>query len=174
MKNIIDYINEGILDDIETTLSISDDDMKNKLNGKIPTVKDFKKSPINRDRHNVYWECPMLISQYVKNINLNLRPGVHFNINNIMGIRISIVKALMAGEYYFQVGLYDTKLGFVNQLNGIAGAGELIKLPEAKKIAIKFINNIAKDHNKLNDLIQIHNSSKYSNPKSFVSYVNNM
>lgn len=54
MKNLKAYINEGILDDIETTLSVSDDDMKNKLNVKIPTVKDFKKSPVNSDRHNVF------------------------------------------------------------------------------------------------------------------------
>lgn len=79
----------------------------------------------------------------------------------------------MAGEYYFQVGLYDKDLR-VSNLNGIAGAGELIKLPAAKKVAIQFIQKIANDHTKLKDIIQTHNSSKYGDPTSFVYYVNNM
>ena len=169
MKNIIDYINEGILDDIETTLSVSDNDMKNMLNGKIPTVKDFKKSPINRNRQSVFWECPLLISQYIKEIKFPYQ----IKLDDIIGIRVSIVKALMNGEYYFQVGLYD-KNSRVSNLNGIAGAGELIKLPAAKKIAIQFIQKIVNDHTKFKDIIQTHNSSKYGDPTSFVYYVNNM
>lgn len=169
MKNIKDILVEGILDDIETTLSVSDDDVKNSLNGKIPNIKDFKRSPVNSDRHNVFWECPLLISQYIKEIKFPYR----IRLDDIIGIRVSIVKALMNGEYYFQVALYDKDLR-VSNLNGIAGAGELIKLPAAKKVAIQFIQKIANDHTKLKDIIQTHNSSKYGNPTSFVYYVNNM
>lgn len=58
MKNIIDYINEGILDDPEIALSKTAEEIMYP----VPTVKDF----VKRGALTVEWYCPGIVQKYIE------------------------------------------------------------------------------------------------------------
>ena len=62
MKQLIEYINEGLLRGMEDVLASGEDDLRAAFN--VPTIKDFRGTSGNRFIRIIDWICPELFEKY--------------------------------------------------------------------------------------------------------------
>lgn len=151
-------LKESILSDIETTLSVTDDDIKNIINGAVPTIKDFHR--ISMMWEGVEWECPLLIKKFAKDVETVMQKhNDDYKAENIIGMRCMYREALSKGHLIFGLYLYD-KNGKSFNIRGIGSTTERISPMDAKKLILKFIEHVCNDHSILDKLADMHNSAK--------------
>ena len=152
MKNLY----ESILTDIETTLSVADNDVKTVVNGAVPTIKDFHSISI---WEGVEWECPLLMQKFAKDVEKVMQKyNNNYIAENIIGMRCMYREALSKGHLIFGLFLYD-KNGQSFNIRGIGGTTERISPMDAKKLILKFIKCACNDHGILDTLAEIHNTA---------------
>lgn len=147
MKTLKDILTEGILDDIETTLSISDDDAKKSLNGVIPTIKDFETNPFNRKQHAVSWHCPGLLNSYRSKY-----PDIIDDYTTIQLVLQTLPRNRANCTLKFTI-----KPSVVAEYEHIKGWGDELtgsNIRNYKKMAIEIITKIANDHGKLEEILK--------------------
>lgn len=67
MKNLKSYIEEGLLQGMDQTLASGEEDADAAMNiDTIPSIRDFKRNPYNKDYHGVAWYCPDVLAKYKK------------------------------------------------------------------------------------------------------------
>lgn len=151
-------LKESILSDIETTLSVTDNDVKNIINGDVPTIKDFHR--ISMMWEGVEWECPLLIKKFAKDVEKVMQKhNDDYKAENIIGMRCMYREALSKGHLIFGLYLYD-KNGKSFNIRGIGSTTERISPMDAKKLILKFIEHVCNDHSILDKLADMHNSAK--------------
>lgn len=151
------YLYESILTDIETTLSVADNDVKAVINGTVPTIKDFHR--ISMMWEGVEWECPLLMKKFAKDVEKVMQKyNNNYIAENIIGMRCVYREALSKGHLIFELYLYD-KNGQSAKLRGIGSTPERISPTDAKKLILKFIKCICNDHGILDTLAEIHNTA---------------
>jgi hypothetical protein len=152
MKNLY----ESILSDIETTLSVADNDVKAVVNGTVPTIKDFHYISI---WEGVEWECPLLMKKFAKDVEKVMQKyNNNYIAENIIGMRCMYREALSRGHLIFGLNLYDNN-GQRFNIRGIGGMPERISPTDAKKLILKFIKCVCNDHDILDTLAEIHNTA---------------
>lgn len=152
MKNLY----ESILSDIETTLSVTDDDVKTVINGTVPTIKDFRYISI---WEGVEWECPLLMKKFAKDIEKIMQKyNDNYIAENIIGMCCMYRAALSRGHLIFGLYLYD-KNGQKFNIRGIGSTTERISPMDAKKLILKFIKCVCNDHSILDKMADIHNTA---------------
>lgn len=153
MKNLY----ESILSDIETTLSVADDDVKTVVNGTVPTIKDFRYISI---WEGVDWECPLLMKKFAKDVEKVMQKyNDNYIAENIIGMRCMYRNALSRGHLIFGLYLYD-KNGQGFNIRGIGSTTERISPMDAKKLILNFIKCVCNDHSILDKMADIHNNAK--------------
>lgn len=151
-------LKESILSDIETTLSVTDDDVKNIINGDVPTIKDFHR--ISMMWEGVEWECPLLIKKFAKDVEKVMQKyNDNYIAENIIGMRCMYREALSRGHLIFGLYLYDRN-GRNFNIRGIGSTTEGISPIDAKKLILKFIEYICNDHSILDKIADVHNNAK--------------
>ena len=152
MKNLY----ESILSDIETTLSIADNDVKTVINGTVPTIKDFHYISI---WEGVEWECPLLMKKFAKDVEKVMQKyNNNYIAENIIGMRCMYRNALSRGHLIFGLYLYD-KNGQSFNIRAIGSTTERISPMDAKKLILKFIKCVCNDHSILDKMSDIHNAA---------------
>lgn len=147
---------ESILTDIETTLSVADDDVKTVVNGTVPTFKDFHSISI---WNGVEWECPLLMKKFAKDVEKAMQKyNSNYIAENIIGMRCMYRESLGRGQLIFGLYLYD-KNGRSFCIRGIGSTTERSSPGDAKKLILKFIKCVCNDHDILDTLAEIHNTS---------------
>lgn len=155
MKNLY----ESILSDIETTLSVTDNDVKNIINGDIPTSNDFHR--ISMMWEGVEWECPLLMKKFAKDVEKVMQKyNDNYIAENIIGMRCMYREALSRGHLIFGLYLYD-KNGQRFNILGIGSTPERISTMDAKKLILKFIKCVCNDHSILDKIADVHNNAKH-------------
>lgn len=153
MKNLY----ESILSDIETTLSVADNDVKTVINGTVPTIKDFHSISI---WEGVEWECPLLMKKFAKDVEKVMQKyNDNYITENIIGMRCMYREALSRGHLIFGLYLYD-KNGQSFNIRGIGSTTERISTMDAKKLILNFIKCVCNDHSILDKMANIHNNAK--------------
>lgn len=153
MKNLY----ESILSDIETTLSVTDNDVKTVINGTVPTIKDFHHISI---WEGVEWECPLLMKKFAKDVEKVMQKyNDNYITENIIGMRCMYREALSRGHLIFGLYLYD-KNGQNFNIRGIGSTTERISPMDAKKLILKFIKYVCDDNDILDTIAEIHNNAK--------------
>ena len=144
-------LKESLLGDIEKNVSKSETDILKEMYP-VPKVKDFVKMKLSPGSQYIRWECPKIIQQYI-----NILDDSHFNgintlqRNDIIGFQITIWS-----KYEIDVYLYDSR----NYRFTLYGIGDCANsMPQAKKDAINFFNDIA---NKPDNLIKVFNFANKS------------
>ena len=133
------------MSDIETTLSVTDNDVKNIINGDVPTIKDFHR--ISMMWEGVEWECPLLMKKIAKDVEQVMQKyNDNYIAENIIGMRCMYREALSRGHLIFGLYLYD-KNGQNFNIRGIGSTTEGISPMNAKKLILKictseYINSI--------------------------------
>ena len=152
-------LRESILSDIETTLSVTNDDVKNIINGDVPTINDF--NMIKGTWYGVDWKCPLLIKKFAKAVEKVMqRFDNKYKAENIIGMRCMYHDTyLVPGHRIFGLYLYDkNERGFC--IRGIGGTTEGISNMDAKRLILKFIEHVCNDHGILDKMVDIHNNAK--------------
>ena len=174
-------LKESILSDIDTTLSVTDNDVKNVINGNIPRIKDFHQMSPTSPWEGVEWECPLLIKKFAKDVERVMQ--IHnddYNAENIIGMRCMYRKALSRGHLIFGLFLYDKNERSFNRsfnIRGIGSTTERISTMDAKKLILKFIKCVCNDHNILDKMADIHNNATgrwYEDAPYFKNFVKNL
>jgi hypothetical protein len=171
-------LKESLLSDIDTTLSVTDDDVKTLVNGTIPTIKDFYRNISDMSPWTgVEWECPLLIKKFAKDVERVMQ--IHndgYNAEKIIGMRCMYRKALSTGHLVFGLYLYDSdKHDYF--IRGIGSTNERISPMDAKKLILKFIKCVCKDHSILDKMAHIHNTATgnwYQDAPYFKEFVKNL
>jgi hypothetical protein len=171
-------LKESLLSDIDTTLSMTDDDVKTLVNGTIPTIKDFYRNISDMSPWTgVEWECPLLIKKFAKDVERVMQ--IHndgYNAENIIGMRCMYRQALSRGHLIFGLFLYDKNKRMFN-IRGIGSTTERIGIMDAKKLILKFIKCVCNDHDILNKMADIHNNDTgrwYEDAPYFKDFVKNL
>lgn len=153
MKNLY----ESILSDIETTLSVADNDVKTVINGTVPTIKDFHHISI---WEGVEWECPLLMKKFANDVEKVMQKyNDNYITENIIGMRCMYREALSRGHLIFGLYLYD-KMDKNFNIRGIGSTTERISPMDAKKLILNFIKCVCNDHDILDTIAEIHNNAK--------------
>lgn len=151
-------LRESILSDIETTLSVTNDDVKNIINGDVPTINDFHMK--KGTWYGVDWTCTLLIKNFAKDVEKVMqRFDNKYKAENIIGMRCVYSKSLATGHKKFRLYLYD-KADRVFTIRGVGGATENISDSDAKTLILKFIEHVCDDHSILDKIADIHNNAK--------------
>lgn len=150
-------LKESILSDIETTLSITDNDVKNVINGDVPTSNDFHR--IATIWYGVDWKCPLLIKNFAKDVEKVMQKyNNDYKAENIIGIRCMYRKS-STGHLLFGLYLYDkNEQGFT--IRGIGNTPERIGENDAERLILKFIEHVCDDYGILDKIADIHNNAK--------------
>lgn len=157
MKNLRTLLEASILD-IETTLSVTDNDVKTVINGTVPNIKDFHH--ISMMWEGVEWECPLLIKKFAKDVEKVMQKyNNNYIAENIIGMRCMYREALSRGHLIFGLYLYD-KNGQSFNIRGIGSTTERISTMDAKKLILNFIKCVCNDHSILDKMADIHNNAK--------------
>lgn len=158
MKNLKDILTEGILDDVEITLSVSDDDAKKVINGVVPKLNDFHR--ISMIWEGVEWECPLLMKKFAKDVEKVMQKhNDNYKAENIIGMCCMYRKALSVGHHIFGLYLYD-KDGRRFNIRGIGTTTERIGARDAEKLILEFIKCVCNDHSILDKMANRHNTAK--------------
>lgn len=170
-------LKESLLSDIDTTLSVTDDDVKTVVNGTIPTINDFHHISPMSPWEGVEWECPLLIKKFAKGVEIVMQKhNDGYNAENIIGMRCAYRKALSRGHLVFGLFLYDkNKRSF--SIRGIGSTTERINTMDAKKLILKFIKCVCNDHSILDKMVDIHNNATgrwYEDAPYFKHFVKNL
>lgn len=146
MKNIYN-IYEGILDDVEKTLS--EDPIKKIY--KEPSIKDFKRDSLNKYTYLI-WPCKHIIQPYIDKLPHSdsfykfMKPG-----EKIIGLRFNIHY-----DNYIEVSLTTDD----NTLFNISGVGDNCESkPVAKKEIIEFCKKLIKNPELMQKVIDYANKS---------------
>lgn len=151
-------LKESILSDMETALSVTDNDAKNVINGNVPRLKDFHNIAIIW--YGVDWECPLLIKEFAKDVEAVMQKyNDNYKAENIIGMRCMYRKSLSAGHQIFGLCLYD-KNDRNFSIRGIGGTSERINTRDAERLILKFINYVCNDHSILDKMADKHNTAK--------------
>lgn len=168
-------LKESILSDIDTTLSVTNDDVKTVVNGIVPTIKDFHRISMVWD--GVTWECPLLIKKFAKDVEKIMQKyNDNYNAENIVGMNCMYRKALSVGHHIFGLYLYDKDDRRFN-IRGIGSTTERIGVTDAKKLILKFIKCVCNDHSILDKMTDIHNTATgnwYQDAPYFKDFVKNL
>lgn len=170
-------LKESLLSDIDTTLSVTNDDVKTVVNGTIPTIKDFHRISPMSPWEGVEWECPLLIKKFAKDVERVMQIyNDSYNAENIIGIRCMYRKALSSGHLIFGLFLYDKNKRNFN-IRGIGSTTERIGTMDAKKLILKFIKCVCNDHSILDKMADTHNTATgnwYEDAPYFKDFVKNL
>lgn len=170
-------LKESLLSDIDTTLSVTNDDVKTVVNGTVPTIKDFHQISPTSPWEGVEWECPLLIKKFAKDVERVMQKhNDGYNAENIIGMRCMYRKALSVGHLIFGLYLYD-KDGRAFNIRGIGSTTERISPMDAKKLILKFIKLVCNDHSILDKMSDIHNTATgnwYQDAPYFKDFVKNL
>lgn len=157
-KEYMKTLKESILQDADITLSVSDDDAKEVINGVIPTAKDFQY--ISMIWYGVNWECPLLMKKFAKDVEKVMqRHNDNYKAENVIGMNCMYRKALYRGHMIFGLYLYD-KDGRRFNIRGIGGTTECIGARDAERLILKFIKLVCNDHSILDKMADKHNTAK--------------
>lgn len=147
MMNIID-IYEGILKGMDDTLANGDNDINAAMNvDTIPTVKDFKPHPRISDMYCAFWLCPDVLAKY-KRLYPNLCPK--------QANAICICLEKFKNNVYFDLWLSDSESITSKRypMHGIHDSLVGASLATYKKMAINVIDRLAKNPEKLDELMK--------------------
>lgn len=160
---------EGILAGMEKTLDKGADDLAAAMDlDKLPTVKSFARNPYNRHQTSVVWECPNVLKRYRNKYSDMITD--HF-----IGIQLCIdneyKQSVQLDAYFVEENAPVTRkraiYGWHESLNGGS-------LATYKRIAIKVINAIAKDPEKLEAFLDYAykswNAMRADDPNRFNKY----
>lgn len=162
-------LKESILSDMEDTLSIGNDDVKNIINGDVPTHKDFK--VLYNVARGVMWKCPILVKKLAKDVEKRMHDFNHdYKAENIIGICCLYRDALAKGYRKISLYLYDKKYQPYH-IFGIGGTTEQINAKAAEYLIMKFIELVCNNHNILDYIAHIHNTAQISSEDYFVNFV---
>lgn len=151
-------LKESILQDMDITLSTTDNDAKVVVNGNVPTIKDFRH--ISMIWEGVEWECPLLMKKFAKDVEkIMQKHNDNYIAENIIGMRCMYRKALSVSHLIFGLYLYD-KDGRAFNIRGIGSVTERISPMDAKKLILKFIKLVCNDHSILDKMADKHNTAK--------------
>lgn len=151
-------LKESILSDMESTLSVTDNDAKNIINGHVPKLKDFHY--ISSVWYGVNWECPILIKKLAKDVEKVMQKyNDNYDAENIIGMNCMYRKSLSRGHMIFGLYLYDKNDRRFN-IRGIGGTTEAIGARDAERLILKFIKYVCNDHNILDKMANKHNTAK--------------
>lgn len=174
-------LKESLLSDIDTTLSVTNDDVKILVNGVMPTIKDFHYLTKTSPWYGVTWECPLLIKRFAKAVEKVMQKyNDGYNAENIIGMRCMYRKALSRGHLIFGLFLYDKNERSFNRsfnIRGIGSTTERISTMDAKKLILKFIKCICNDHSILDKMANMHNNAAgnwYGDASDFKDFVKNL
>lgn len=147
MKDIY-TIYEGLLDDVESTLS----DMNKSAFAKlypVPKPKEFKSLA---GYQMLYWECPKLLHQYIHEL---IHPHMTFfnDGKDLIGIIFRIEK-----DKYISTYLYDEAYDSLE----LYGVGDWVsdKMSDAKKEVLNCIKKILDNPDNLRKMIMLSNKHK--------------
>ena len=147
MKNLKDYIQEGILDDMETSIARMDSDMN--LICPAPTKKDFFKNSFSGSTI-LKWSCAEIIQpilqKYPNVLGKYLRP------DDITSLSIQITKE--RGFKYLYVELWFGTYSNCCNINIISFSQYVDGLVSAKKLALEVLTHIANNRNVLEYIIK--------------------
>lgn len=154
-------LKESILDDMESTLSITDDDVRQSLYP-VPTVKDFDN--YYRGYTFVDWMCKPYIQEYANKLNLTLRPihGNHTisNTDMLNGIRVCIYGSAKDAEIktYF-IGKVDKDSRAAATMFELYGVGDWISnsMATTKKGIIEALQYLSKHPEDFKKLVDCNN-----------------
>ena len=144
MKDIY-TIYEGLLDDVESTLSDMDKGAFSKMYP-VPKPKDFKSWA---GYQTLYWECPKLLQQYIHEL---IHPHVTFfnGGKDLIGIQFHIAK-----DKYISTYLYDEAHDSLE----LYGVGDWVsdKFSDARKEVLNCIKKILDNPDNLRKMIMLSN-----------------
>lgn len=170
-------LKESLLSDIDTTLSVTNDDVKTVVNGTVPTIKDFHQISPTSPWEGVEWECPLLMKKFAKDVEkIMQKHNDNYIAENIIGMRCMYRKALSSGHLIFGLFLYDKNKQNFN-IRGIGSTTERISPMDAKKLILKFIKLVCNDHSILDKMVDIHNTATgnwYQDAPYFKDFVKNL
>lgn len=170
-------LKESLLSDIDTTLSVTNDDVKTVVNGTVPTIKDFHQISPTSPWEGVEWECPLLMKKFAKDVEkIMQKHNDNYIAENIIGMRCMYRKALSSGHLIFGLFLYDKNKQNFN-IRGIGSTTERISPMDAKKLILKFIKLVCNDHGILDKMVDIHNTATgnwYQDAPYFKDFVKNL
>lgn len=170
-------LKESILSDMEDTIARGEKDAKKVLNGNVPTIKDFHRMSPMSPWEGVEWECPLLMKKFAKDVEKVMQLyNDDYNAEKIIGMRCMYRKALSTGHLVFGLYLYDNdKHDYF--IRGIGSTNERISPMDAKKLILKFIKCVCKDHSILDKMAHIHNTATgnwYQDAPYFKEFVKNL
>ena len=144
MKTLKAHIQEGILDDVESNLKMTD---PYKTLYPVPKVRDFKKCQWGGTQ--VDWICPGLIQEYIDVLDPTvMSTGTSYKAS-IVGFRI-----VLSDKYELIAYFIDNNGSFAAavDLTGVGADGASI--PTQKKETIEFFNYIQKNPSELKKLFE--------------------
>lgn len=147
MKNIY-TIYEGLLDDVEKTLSDMDSGAFAKMYP-VPKVKDFGRWA---GKLTLHWNCPELIQQYIHEL---IHPDLRFfhGGKDIIGIEFCI-----SDDKHISTYLYDECHEWL-ELYGVGGWVSN-KLPDAKRAVLDCIKKILDNPDNISKMLKLSNKHK--------------
>jgi hypothetical protein len=170
-------LKESLLSDIDTTLSVTNDDVKILVNGVMPTIKDFHYLTKTSPWYGVTWECPLLIKRFAKAVEKVMQKyNDGYNAENIIGMHCMYRKSLGRGQLIFGLYLYDENEQLFN-IHGVGGVVESVGAGDAKRLILKFIKCICNDHSILDKMANMHNNAAgnwYGDASDFKDFVKNL
>lgn len=148
MKNLKSYIEEGLLQGMDQTLASGQDTLNAAMNiDTLPSVKDFKKNPYNKDVCDVAWYCPNVLKKYKSlypDMILNDHDSIHFALDKFD--RSTFLDIYIGAGVNYPVANYCVIYGWHDSLAGAT-------LAKYKSIVIKLIDNIARNPQKLDKIM---------------------
>lgn len=163
MKTLYNYINEGLLRGMDSTLASGEEDVDAVMNiDTIPTKKDFQTNPYNKNRHCVAWYCPDVLAKYKK-----LYPNFIDPEMNTLWFVLEKYGRVVDFNLMFADSQSITckKQAIWGWNDGFVGA----TVAQYKVFVINFINKIAKNSEKLDKLMEYANEvhNHYRKTKGF-------
>ena len=134
MKSLKNYVQEGLLDDVETVLA--DNNVLTKIYP-IPSVKDFKKTYVG-DKIRITWKCGKIIQQYIHMLDSIKNPAAGaYNTERLTTIKVYI----NTKDKYIETYLCDDSEELTQYLIGVGDCES--SLPNAKKETLAFFRHLA-------------------------------
>ena len=158
MKQLIDYIEEGLLAGQDAALSVNN---TWEVLCPLPTIKDFVKDKDNFDNAilSVDWECKDFIKKYICSFHTDIYHRGHVSSDEVFGLRVSIlpdneVRVFLIAKYgrtSFIRSMIIPGIGTKVPNKGVAG----------KKMIIQFLKNLSTSETAMKNLIMNANSTFY-------------
>lgn len=153
---IMKTLYESILDDIDAQLERGESDVKNEFYNldTLPTPKDFKVAPFNKNWHEATWYCPAVIDRY-RSKYPNLIPTGADSISIVID---KSFKSVCDVKLYSSIGkgnrgVTTQKKGIYGWSDGYVGAN----LRKYKQMAIDVLNKLANNPDKMDKMMEYAN-----------------